>query len=383
MQKLIELNIDPSILISSNLKELNKPDSIFIPVFKEVELLVQNNAPVNIGTPIYQINNEVILSPISGVINGVKKIMTLKGECAGLEIANDFQEKTLKEPNKRNLKNIPLADIEEIINKFSIDLKNKQNLILNAIDDEPYTITENFYLFLHYDGFLEILDFIGKIYKLKNIIICVKSQNSANINKLMDTLGMYPNITLRIVPNLYLIGKKEFLLPYLNVNNSESCLITTSKFYAVYNLIKRNRFISDKLLTITGNALKSSFVLQVKIGTSLEFILNNLNLPIKNVQFICNGLMSGSIIDIKNFIITEDISSIFIMNQNTEKKSSTCLKCGACINICPVNINPTLLNNPEYYEKIKDKCLKCGLCSYICPSYINFNKITKGEEPNA
>ena len=85
--------------------------------------------------------------------------------------------------------------------------------------------------------------------------------------------------------------------------------------------------------------------------------------------------MSGKEIDINNLIITSDLTSILVIKKETiekaHRKEGKCLNCGACIDICPVGINPLLLKEKNYKEK--NKCLKCGLCSYICPVYINFN----------
>ena len=85
------------------------------------------------------------------------------------------------------------------------------------------------------------------------------------------------------------------------------------------------------------------------------------------------------IIDIDNFVITHSLDSILIMKKEEVRESLSCLKCGACHDICPKGLYPNLFSDPVYFEQKKNICLKCGLCSYICPVYINFNKYWKGE----
>ena len=89
--------------------------------------------------------------------------------------------------------------------------------------------------------------------------------------------------------------------------------------------------------------------------------------------------MSGAIINPDNFIITSNLNGIIIMKKKKPKLEEKCINCGACLSICPVGLNPLLLQNKKYQKKVKDKCLKCGLCTYICPSYINFFSFIKGE----
>ena len=60
------------------------------------------------------------------------------------------------------------------------------------------------------------------------------------------------------------------------------------------------------------------------------------------------------------------------MNDKKEKPLS-CIKCGKCSEVCPMNLIPSLImDNPNMAKNLKiDKCVRCGLCSYICPSKID------------
>ena len=51
---------------------------------------------------------------------------------------------------------------------------DKKNIVLNAIDDDAYVLTENFYLFLHYEEFLELLDLLEQLLDFESVYVCVK-----------------------------------------------------------------------------------------------------------------------------------------------------------------------------------------------------------------
>lgn len=379
MEKLIKLNIDPNIYIDTDVLNITNPEYIYIPL-KPNSKIIPTQKEVKIGTPLIKNNAEIITSPISGSIVTIKKVKTINGETKALEIKNDYKEIYIKDTKvKRNILTIKKEILDKALSLFQINLNNKTNFVLNCIDDAAYTLTESFYMTLEYSRFLEVLDKLADIYNL-NIYIALKASNNLGLNELVNYLGMYPSIKLEIVPDLYLLGNNDFLLKHLNLKKDESIGIKASTFYHLSNFLKAGRLKSEELVTVSGDNTKKSQVVKIKIGTPLNYILKEFETKSESLYYV-NGLMQESI-NPDNFIITDDITSIHIMKKRTFPKEGKCLRCGACIDICPMGINPLLLKNSKYYELVKDKCLKCGLCSYICPVYINFNKYIKGEKNN-
>ena len=367
MQKFIELRRDENILVSSKLETFLQPDFVYLPI-KKKKILVHQNDYVKIGDEV--IDNT--LSPISGKVLGLKKMNSFDGNDYYLEIANDYEERYINEVGKR--KKIKKEDVLRILN-----LEGKKNLVLNAIDDEIYVSTQNFYLYLYYDVFLELLDDLQNIFPILNIYVCVKASSSENVSKLMSDLGMYPNIILKIVPNYYLLGRNNFLLSYLGLNEKDSYVIFADQFYDIYNYLKRGRTRSDGLITISGNAVKCAMVIQVKDGTLLQdLVKEKIELLEKDVLYFANGLMSGKEIDLNHFVITKSLQSLIIMKNKKNVKSSKCIRCGLCSDVCPMHLHPLYFNEKNYQSE-REKCINCGLCSYICPVYINFNKEVQDE----
>ena len=64
-----------------------------------------------------------------------------------------------------------------------------------------------------------------------------------------------------------------------------------------------------------------------------------------------------------SLIVTDNIKSIFIFPKE-DNVPSKCIKCGKCVDICPVGINPLA-------KKLDSACIRCGLCNYVCPANIN------------
>ncbi len=383
MEKLIQLKKDKTLLVASKIVNFDLPDTLYIPLINLAKILVKKGDIVKIGTPLYKTRKEVITSPISGKVSDIKKIITLNGPEDALVLINDYAEKKVIDPiAKINLNNLNAEKLNALLEfQFKLNFLNKENLVLNAIDDETYVFTENFYLLNYYEEFLDFMDKLKDIFKFKKLYITLKATSSENINKLLECLGMYPEIELKIVPDLYPLGEEHILSNYLKLDSPKSVFIKSSLMYDIYNLIKRNRQKTTRLLTINGNAIKNPLIMSVKIGTKLEDLINNYISFTNDMRlFIINGLMSGKVVNIKDFIITEDIGSVLIMKDLKTPKEEACINCSMCEKICPVGLNPLLFKDKNYLTKAQEKCLNCGLCSYICPVFINFNKYIRGEE---
>ena len=59
-------------------------------------------------------------------------------------------------------------------------------------------------------------------------------------------------------------------------------------------------------------------------------------------------------------------------------KTTACIRCGRCIDVCPMNLMPANLERAydaedlETLLKLKvSLCINCGSCSYVCPAKRN------------
>ncbi len=55
--------------------------------------------------------------------------------------------------------------------------------------------------------------------------------------------------------------------------------------------------------------------------------------------------------------------------------SDACIRCGRCLEVCPMRLNPSTLS--IYVERMRFEdaqrhnvmdCIECGCCAYVCPS---------------
>lgn len=366
MGKLISLEKDPNIKISNSLEYFLDPDFIYIPA---ENIQVHQNEFVYKNMPVCK----NYCSSISGIAYGLKKRLFHNGVKDSLVIANDFRElenTPTKKRSKVTIKNILSvlnANNKTLLEKFKSQNKF-DNIVITAINDEPYVYNHIFILKENITDLLELLDELSLIYKTNHNYLIVKNIDTTIINDCLNVIGTYPNIELTLVNDEYLLEREEFIFSKLQINNN-TLYLTTQELLELNNYLL-NKDNTTTLLTISGNALKENKTIRVKKYTLLKDILTKyFELLTDEYVVIVNGLMQGySIKDTTNLVIDDQITAINIMKP-FKNPEAQCINCGQCLEICPKGVNPLTGKNIA-------KCINCGLCTYICLGFVNLkNKI--------
>lgn len=358
----MELVKNKSIVPRLDITYFLNPDYIYVPAKK---IYVKDHEYVYKNQIVADTNS----SSISGHVLGIKKCNIMGKIQNTLVIQNDYRE-YFKETNKKEKITIPnmlkvLSNEKELLDKFKSS-KTFNNIVVYAINDNPYIYNEVFLLKENINDILEFYDKLFTMYGCNNNMLVIKNTDSSIIEECLNTIGSYPEINLTLIHDEYLLENSKYLGNYLKLKGN-TLYLKVSELLKIYNLFKGN-VKTTKLITISGDAIKENKVLRVKINTSLKDVLDKfINIIDEEYDILINGLMNGFIIkNIDDFIITKDITSINIMKKKDIIKNE-CIKCGKCISICPEGVNPLSLRN-------KDKCIDCGLCSYICLCNINLRE---------
>ena len=351
------------------------------------------------------ITDLVLKSSVSGTIVGIEKKYISNGELVDcLVIENDFKEKYRNKLGKKQditkyskesfihlLKNGGVTGMSgtdyPTFLKYDID-KKINYLIINGVECEIYTSSDNAVMYNYPQEILETIDAIMELMDIDKAYLAINENNQIIIKTFLKYINTYPNIKIYPVIDAYPSGWEKSLVQNIlgltyDKNPSEVGVITNnvSTIYSIYELLKYSRHQTEKIVTISGSGIKKAGNYKVKIGTNFSEIIlktEGYNNKIKNPIIIAGGAMMGTSIPSDELIITKDLNSILVL-ENEETKESPCIKCGKCSEVCPVGIMPVMIiDNKEQAKKLKiDKCIECGLCSYVCPSKIEVREILK------
>jgi electron transport complex protein RnfC len=153
--------------------------------------------------------------------------------------------------------------------------------------------------------------------------------------------------------------------------------ISTS--FAVFEAVRYGKPLIERVVTVTGEGITEPGNLLVKIGTLISHLIEACG-GMKDValKVISGGPMMGFAVPSLEVPVTKGTSGIVVMTEGEIVHSedfSPCIRCGRCIDICPMGLMPSMLSiyaEKGLYEGAKEynlfDCFECGACAFVCPS---------------
>lgn len=394
----------------------NKPSKVYIPLISgndtDITILVKKGEYIYKGSIVAKSKGDFripIHSSVSGtVIDFVEKTSFNGDKVKCILIENDFKEKIKEKPIvKKEINKYTKDEFIENIKEngivglggagFPTYIKYNTNkiktLIVNAVECEPYITTDYFISQKKCEEILETIDAILEINKIDEAIIAIKKENVA-LKELFDNfIGTYLKIRIKLVPNVYPMGWERTLISnvtgkqYNKLPIEKGIVVNNiSTIYAMYESLKYNKPLIERVVTFSGEKLNKKCNVLVKIGTPIKDILDSLGI-IDNSIIVSGGPMMGKTID-EDAIICKNQNCILVL-EKVNNVPMKCLKCGKCVSVCPAKLSPVLIMNcktktDKDKQKLKKlrplQCIECGLCSYICPSKINVRETVKNKK---
>jgi electron transport complex protein RnfC len=165
--------------------------------------------------------------------------------------------------------------------------------------------------------------------------------------------------------------------------------------FAVYEAVQKNKPLVERIVTVTGKNIRHPSNFKVRIGTPVNVLIEAAGgLPENTGKIIMGGPMMGKALGNAEAPVVKGTSGILIMNDEESGRilQLSCVRCGKCISVCPMGLEPYLLMPLailKNYDRLEAEnvmdCIECGSCSYICPcsrpllDHIRLGKSTVGK----
>ncbi len=136
----------------------------------------------------------------------------------------------------------------------------------------------------------------------------------------------------------------------------------------------------ERIVTVTGAGVRRPANLIVPVGTRLRDLIAECGGLTEDArEIVLGGPMMGTAQQTLDAPVVKGTTGVVVLTEREIRRveQHPCIRCGHCLEACPVFLNPQRLGAlalNERYAEMADHalqdCMLCGCCSYVCPSNI-------------
>ena len=327
------------------------------------------------------------------------------GDCLAITIESDGSDQWLEGiPTERDWQNLSNTEILEMIKDagivglggaaFPTHIKLTppednpiDTLIINAAECEPYLTADHRIMLEYPERIATGILIIKKILAVDNVIVGVEDNKLDAIKVLTDVLSEH-HVKVVAVPTRYPHGAEKMLITSLLNREIPSGKLPMSVGVVVQNVgsalavcdaVTNGIPLIERVVTLSGSAIKEPKNLLLRIGTTFADAIEQcggLNYP--PAKLVMGGPLMGATQYTTDVPIIKGTNGIlaFSKKELNEGPESPCIRCGQCIDICPMGLNPGMLSMLAERSLVDEAmndyhlldCMECGCCSFMCPA---------------
>ncbi len=265
-------------------------------------------------------------------------------------------------------------------------LGNVDTLIANACECEPYITADDSLLKTDPRQVLEGLMIIHHVLHPQRMVLAVEDNKTVALEQLEPLKKEYPLIEIRVLPTRYPQGSEKQLIqavtgrqvPPGGLPSHVGCVVyNVSTFAAIYRAVRLGMPLIQRIVTISGEAISEPQNFIVRIGTPFHDIIKEAGgLNDKTERVISGGPMMGFAQSDLSVPVVKATNSILCLlkDRNGQAENPVCLRCGKCIGVCPMHLQPLYLYRFALAGKVDQlqrlnimDCMECGSCAFTCP----------------
>jgi len=263
-------------------------------------------------------------------------------------------------------------------------------LVVNGCECEPFLTTDHRIMLEYTDDMIAGIRMAMRASGTVRAVIGVEDNKLDAIEAIQKRLRPDDPITVVPVQTKYPQGSEKLLIKVLLGREVPSggfpfqvgvVVNNVGTLAEIGRLLPRGEGLVERVVTIAGPEVKKPGNYLVPLGTPLRFILEQVGYFGDASHLILGGPMMGTTVASLDVPITKPVSGLVVLpkrSANDRGRLHPCIKCGRCVDACPVHLNPSHLGKlaakRRYGEMAENfhlnDCFECGCCSYVCPSNI-------------
>ena len=311
-------------------------------------------------------------------------------------IENDFQNTLCPDCKPReNVDALTSQDIIDIIRdagctgmggagfpthvKISSAVGKADTIIVNGAECEPYITADHRLMLEHGEKIIGGVRFVMKALKLDHAYIGIEDNKLNAINHLKELVGNATDITVEALRTRRITGRE--VPPGKLPADVGCCVFNAATTAAIYDAVALGRPVYQRVITITGSAVKNPVNLLAPVGTPFSHLIEEAGgFNGTPARVISGGPMMGFAQYDMSVSMGKASNCVLCLNKKdlpATEENPTCIRCARCVNVCPMHLMPLMMNmygKERRWSEVEDlrimDCMECGCCQYICPARI-------------
>ncbi len=259
-------------------------------------------------------------------------------------------------------------------------------LIANACECEPYITADDSLLRTKPEQVLKGMMILRKVLQPERVVLAVEDNKQVAIGQVQGLKHAFPEIEVKVLPTMYPQGSEKQLIQAVTGREvgpgklpvSVGCAVfNVSTFAAIYRAVCLGMPLMVRIVTISGETIKIPQNFIVRIGTPFHNLIATAGgLTDETERVISGGPMMGFAQADLSVPVIKATNSILCLpkDKNGAAENPVCLRCGKCVAVCPMHLQPLYLYRYGKCGNVKElnrlnqmDCMECGSCAYTCP----------------